>query len=428
MCFMFLVGVTIWGQYLEVHHIKVNNGDSEIIAFKDAEGIYKLKALIDGGDTASDDFLIPYLKKNFGQTGPFYFDYVILTHYHHDHYHGLQDALKKGAVRTENYIDPGGYSLDCGHCDLEPKNSNRGVSIGGNLGAYLKAIKTAAEKNYLKRYQPMNKEMRSEQESINTLLNLGSYGGVDIQLRCVALWENTLDANGDIKNDDSEGKKTCRSSNNISIAFVLECGEFRYYLGGDLGGSYESDYINQETTLSKGLRYLYKASKPFDHSDRNTYEGHICGIKIDHHGSAYSNNDDFLSSVRPAICVTSVGDRENWHLPDIDVITRLDNSSTLTHEVNSGGTGPVFLQGFYFTNLQNFVYNGKTYNNQSKADQLYSHRENTDYANNFIGYIVSVKVDSSVKTESKFDVYKISEDLAGKYEKVISGSYFCHKR
>jgi hypothetical protein len=40
------------------------------------------------------------------------------------------------------------------------------------------------------------------------------------------------------------------NANNFTLAFILSCGEFRYFIGGDLGGS-GGTYIDQETTYPK---------------------------------------------------------------------------------------------------------------------------------------------------------------------------------
>jgi len=128
------------------------------------------------------------------------------------------------------------------------------------------------------------------------------------------------------------------------------------------------------------------------------------------------------------LCVTSAGDNASWHLPSINFFTWLNNTSPVTHTVHTGGTGRVFLQGFYFTNLQQFTSRGKTYDDIAEANRLYLHRENTAYVYNVPGYIVSLKVDNSVNTESKFDFYKIAKDATGKYVKIFSSSYFCHTK
>src|ERR1700739_4279019 len=77
-------------QELQIHHINIENGDATMIAVYDnGAHQYISKILIDGGQTAASQLLLPYLKKiTGGSSEGMHFNYIILTHYHNDHYTG----------------------------------------------------------------------------------------------------------------------------------------------------------------------------------------------------------------------------------------------------------------------------------------------------------------------------------------------------
>src|SRR5688572_22520104 len=82
-------------QELHIHHINIGNGDATLVGIFDiATNTYTNKILIDGGYSSAASRLLPYIKKMIGTDNEsLHFDYIILTHYHNDHYNGLR-ALK----------------------------------------------------------------------------------------------------------------------------------------------------------------------------------------------------------------------------------------------------------------------------------------------------------------------------------------------
>lgn len=69
--------------------------------FDHATGRYTSKTLIDSGQTPAGQMLIPYLRKVTGGTDAgMHFNYVILSHYHNDHYTGLL-ALGTGSITAD---------------------------------------------------------------------------------------------------------------------------------------------------------------------------------------------------------------------------------------------------------------------------------------------------------------------------------------
>lgn len=103
-----LIEVSIYGQQeLHIHHINIENGDATLVGIFDiTQQKYSSKILIDGGQLSAEKMLLPYIHKMIGDDGEsVHFNYVILTHYHNDHYTGLM-ALKNGRITADSIIDP----------------------------------------------------------------------------------------------------------------------------------------------------------------------------------------------------------------------------------------------------------------------------------------------------------------------------------
>jgi hypothetical protein len=423
---------------LEIHHININNGDASVIRLRHKDGT-ETKILIDGGQPDASEFLIPYINAVFKDAN---FQYTILTHYHNDHYDGLE-ALGTGAIKSEYYVDLGGYNMD-GYVDpgklvlIQPKDitcpwtDSTGV-FEGAMGAYITAIGNATNNFGLKRYMPLSKVNDSIQNMIGVKIPLGTFqqngATVPIELRCVAAWGFTQ-GNGAVVDNWNKGA----SKNDPSLGFVLECGEFRYFFGGDMGGDPNGSYIDQETTLAAGFAYLYKGAKSY-YKPAAAYDGHICGFKADHHGSAHSNNSTFLGQMHAAVCVTSAGSNDAWHLPSIPFLTRLNATTPVTPAADLPPYGPPFLkaQGFFFTNLYDFT---KGNDSETEAKKLFDTRVKTAFQYGSIGtadvkagYEVFLLLDDNqtvdYRRQSSFAVSDV--DSTYKVSPIIAVIY-CHQK
>jgi beta-lactamase superfamily II metal-dependent hydrolase len=421
---------------LEIHHININNGDASVIRIVHADGS-ETKVLIDGGQMSADQRLLPYCNAMFKDAS---FKYVILTHYHNDHYNGLL-ALGDGTIRGEYYIDLGGYNMDgfvsSGNLSkIQPADNTcpwtdtTGI-FGGTMDDYITAIGKAADNFGLKRYTPMTTTSDKISDLIGVVVPIDTFmigtKTYPINMRCVALWGFTMSSAGTAVDNWKNGA----SKNDPCIAFVLECGEFRYFFGGDMGGDPTGSYIDQETTLAGGFQYLYKGAKSY-YNPGASYDGHVCGFKANHHGSAHSNNSTFLNGMRPGVCVTSAGSNEAWHLPSIDFLKRLAATIPLTPASDIPTFAPPFTkaQGFFFTNLFNFTAG----NSLTVANGLFAARNKTGYQyGNAPGqfkrsYQVIVALNNSVINFSKQSTYGVvSVDSAFKVSPFLT-VIGCHQR
>ncbi len=416
---------------VEIHHININNGDASVILINHKDGT-ETKVIIDGGQPKPADSLLPYINAMFDNTA---FDFAILTHYHNDHYNGLF-ALGDGSITSKYYIDLGGYDMSK-YVDpavlpnIQPNDitcpwtDSLGIFTGVGLPNYLKGIGIAAKKFGLERYQPMSKDAAHIQDMVGVVIPLGTFlvgtTKVPINLRSVAAWGYTQ-GNGVVVDNWKKGA----SKNDPTLGFVLECGEFRYFFGGDMGGQPGGSYIDQETTLAAGFSFLYKDAKSTIKPAAGV-DGHVCGFKANHHGSDHSNNATFLGRMRPAVCVTSAGTNEGWHLPSIPFIKRLDTTEPITIAADIPDKPGWMAQGFFFTNLRNFEYKDKKYPSLDEAEKLFGpgKRAKTAFDYNKTGYVVQLDFEEiNYTAESAFAVSSITKT----YTIGNTYAFFCHKK
>ena len=68
-------------------------------------------------------------------------------------------------------------------------------------------------------------------------------------------------------------------------------------------------------------------------------------LKVAHHGSASSTNDDLLAAVNPRFAVISVGARNVYHHPRAEVLRRLQQAKAVTYRTDMDGATTFFLDG-----------------------------------------------------------------------------------
>jgi len=411
-------------QELHVHHINVENGDATMIGIYDVPSHkYLSKTLIDGGMSASGRYLLPYLKKigNNG-TDATHFNYVILTHYHSDHYIGL-NALKTAAFSADSLVDPGGYDFHQ-YFPGQPRLAQAGERPYPNMKIiqqWTDLIVEATSRQAIKGHSEVLVSYgTTARTSLGHKLLLGKIGNLPVTLECVAGWGNTLSGGGIVPNPMPADS----NANDFTLAFILQCGQFRYFIGGDLGGVTNSEYIDQETPLVP----YFKKEFPLTHSFNGSVaaSGHICGFKANHHGSNNSNTANFIEGMTPAIVVTSAGNKTGWFLPQVGYLGKLSHVQPLSvWTQHQPGT---YNSGVYFTNLQDW---NSSHRSLSTAKTLFQNKPDLDfnYGNDVpghkAGYLIRVKA-AGLDSQSAFEVDRVDISQGQLYAKLAQ--YFCHRQ
>lgn len=423
--FLFLFVAAFAQQELHIHHINIGNGDATLIGiFDKASGKYTTKVLIDGGYKAANDMLVPYIRKMCaGDDQPTHLDYAILTHYHNDHYNGLL-ALKKGDLTCDTLVDPGGYELseyfpgDHPAPEVFPETITQPSTWFTKLD---KAVEAGFIRDHSRVWVSFGTTSRSD---IGKTITLGKVGNDKVQLQCVAGWGNTLSKDGIVPNPDP----SLDNPNNLCLAFILTCGQFRYFIGGDMGGQPADDndahYIDQETPLATYFVKKFGTAKAW--TGTATAKGHLCGYKASHHGSEFSSLESFIKTMRPAIVVTSAGDKDGWHLPSKAFLNRVAAVPPLSSSTATG----VSKRGIYFTNLYNF--SKPAWNSKTTAISLFSSKPGIsfDYGNSSTtktySYLIKVPESESLSEKSQFEVGRVDLDASQPYSKL--SDFRCHKK
>ena len=102
-------------------------------------------------------------------------------------------------------------------------------------------------------------------------------------------------------------------ANNGSIVLYTELGGLRWLFTGDLEAEGEAELIKKNPTLAVDV------------------------LKIGHHGSKSSTNEDFLEQVSPQWAIISVGKNNRYQHPHQEVLERLQNKEMIVYRTDQHG-------------------------------------------------------------------------------------------
>ncbi|MCK4404055.1 MAG: MBL fold metallo-hydrolase [candidate division Zixibacteria bacterium] len=194
-------------------------------------------------------------------------DYIIATHYHEDHIGGIDEVINS-------------IGLD----SIKECVYDRGWGYHGTQ--YDQYVTAAGSK-------------RMEIED-STVINLG----IGITLTCVA-----VNGNGVLPGPFSDGEY---DENDLCVALKLSNGYCDFFVAGDLSGQNTSKYKDIETSVAPEV-------------------GKVEIYQVNHHGSKYSSNEYFVSTLHPIVSILSVGDNSYGH-PDTGVIARLESVASVIYQ------------------------------------------------------------------------------------------------
>ena len=225
-------------------------------------------ALVDGGNTADGDSVAAYLHME----GVDKLALMVGTHPHEDHIGGLADVLAQFTVDTV----------------WSPE-------ISGNSNAI---------RNFLKGVSNQGKEI--EQPKIGQVFTLGTA---------------TITVLGPVQKYDD--------INNHSIVLMVQHGDNRFLLTGDMERDAENDLIDSGADLNADV------------------------LKVGHHGSESSTGYRFLREVMPDYAVISCGKGNSYGHPHEDTLSRLEDAEVAvlrtdeceTIVARSTGTDIYFMWG-----------------------------------------------------------------------------------
>lgn len=390
-------------QVLEIHQINVGQGDATLIVIRDTavlranfakkgtplptepyqwlqvaidSNVQLTKTvvtafLLDGGDSAKAATAIYNYITSMGLDNT-QIKYFLLSHFHADHNRGFYDLMNKYKVYPERLIIR--------------QTKDKGLD-NGTKKAY-KELVTQPNKDTL--------QVRPN----HTELLLGQVGAQNIQLTCIGAAMFTAFRSGNLPKNTS----SVNDENNFSVVWALQLGAFRYYTGGDLNGYGQAKLIDLESPLMDSL-LVHDPATLKDAANNPLNKGHLCSLKLNHHGGEESTNPYFLAVMKPSTAMISCGQQSYKHprqrvVQDLDKIIapQWDLSAYQSKPLISEHGSPIkvdkTIQHYFMTNLNRLI-------PSTFYDKLGDPTQSTGI---IAGDIVTI-VDSSKPLESNYYVF-----------------------
>ncbi len=244
-----------WGlaENLTITHLDIGQGDATVIQSPSGQTL-----MVDSGYDLEPDVVQSWLQSQ----GISNLDYTVATHYHADHIGEFVDMFNSGWLPTTAAYD-------------------RGDNPGYTTQTYYNYIAAAA---------PVRQTIAPGE-----VIDLGA--GVTATAVCV---------NGVLMNGSSY---SLNDENERSICVLVEYGNFRYVVAGDLGG---------------GSLGLYDLETPC-----SELIGDINVFQMNHHGSNSSTNTNWLNNLQAEAAVVSLGDSNPYGYVHTEVISRVNADPSL---------------------------------------------------------------------------------------------------
>lgn len=272
---------------LEIHYINVHWGTSVLVIGPDGTTL-----LMDGGlPGRGETDIVPYLMR-IGLMPEDGLDYMLLSHQHCDHAGGLPEVITSGYdVRQKIYYNGSATTSSC----------------------IRKFFSTAKE----------TAAGAAEPIPLGTRIELGGNAAA----MCVAVGGDVL-GYGYVNGAE-------REENDLSIAMLIQHGNFDYLFAGDLGGGAEdracTGRSTMQTNVESRLAEAISASGPVP---LLSAEG-VDVLHVNHHGSESSTNSQYMNLLKPEVAIIAVGGGQapSYHLPRKRVVQNVLQAEAACVEV-----------------------------------------------------------------------------------------------
>ena len=261
---------TASAQTLRIFHIDVDQGDATLFV---APGGGTL--LVDSGKNGHGS----RIKAVMQAAGVSSLDHVVTTHYHEDHYGGIDELNSDPEITV-------GEAFDRGDKDFLPKakkSQDRFVEYENSVGSGATHL------------------MRGETIALDPKMTV-----------------TTISSGGAVLGE--QNATSGHDENDMSVSLLIQWGDFRYFVGGDIEHFTEGKIADRDLVL-----------------DVDVYQAN-------HHGSDTSSSANFLADLRPSVIVISNGNHGGHKHPRQSTLTaysQLNPAPTVfqTNKYLKGGTG-----------------------------------------------------------------------------------------
>ena len=241
---------------LQINYVNVRQADSAVLISPLGEVV-----LFDNGDFRTCNTTMTYLAK----VGITKIDYMIISHYHADHFGCTKQVLAKYPLKKISY--------DRGEPFPPKKNAQ------GNPSMFAKYLDAVGSKR------------RGVTDSTDIVLDASSANPVTISIAAY----------------NGAGVPGADDENDRSVAAVIHFGEFDVMMAGDLSGEDTERYRDVETTVSQRV-------------------GQMEVYKVNHHGSEHSSNEAWLTKLNPRIAIVSAGNGNTYGHPKRAALKRIHDA------------------------------------------------------------------------------------------------------
>jgi beta-lactamase superfamily II metal-dependent hydrolase len=272
---------------LLIYHFDVNYGDATLIVSPDGRGI-----LIDAGGRGRGKMPIAAFLDDLRDGGHLVgLDYTVATHYDPDHMGGMDEVYAAGWY-------PEIAAFDRGNSNLPPlvpsklstcraaRNDPDGVRNLVPWGTAMRCpVSTRAANCELVEYL-----QSAEAGGKRKTLAPGQVLELDQYARVVTVVVNGRDTDGQRTDVYASWRRGDCGEDDLSIGLLVEFGDFRYFVAGDLPGQKGENVAEVERLLLDDVRSVdvYRASN---------------------HGSMTSSTKDFMEALKPTVVIVSNGSR-----------------------------------------------------------------------------------------------------------------------
>ena len=291
------VGLAGRPKSLSIFHFDVNTGDATLILTPAGRGI-----LIDAGDRSrGKDPIIKFLDRAKADGRLTSLDYTIATHYDADHIGGMDEVLKSqwhpqeaALDRGDIFLPPFNHKYVEEHCRGIDPNKSESIVQWGTAPSSTCGRKASC--------QIIQYFTAAKAKGKRKTVKPGDVLKFDNGIRLTTLVVNAKDIDGHTVDVHFNGRKPDCAANDLSIGMLLEYGQFRYLIAGDLTGVRAKKVANVEKLIMD------------DAKDVDVY-------RINHHGSDTSSSDDFVKATSPTVVIVSNG--KKFQHPREKVIKRI---------------------------------------------------------------------------------------------------------
>lgn len=332
-CLVILQTWPTFAAELKIVHIDVGQGDSTLILGPPGTDGGRVSVLVDAGNITFQGgrdggrIVGAVLAAN----GIRELDFFIATHYDADHVggvitgqshiHGSSFVLGPDGAPGAPGDDDGNGTADWldGSAMERPDPAELGRGDDVRVGTFIDRGDsppgtTATYRKYVGIANAMGTRLKFETLSDFDTFEIDLGGGA----RMVP-----LSSNGFVRGRTTRVPRV-NTENERSLCFLVTFGGFDYLIGGDtIGRAFGSEDAQVEKAIAE---YLESEGVEVD------------VLHVNHHGANNASDADFLNRIRAEVAIISLGDDNNHHHPNHEVLKRLAAAGSRIYQTNWGTT------------------------------------------------------------------------------------------